>query len=68
MDDLTPYTVIGVWYNDEPIAAGAITGTHDVEGDLDYIGFQPWATTVEADDADDAMARAVQIMQDKEAP
>lgn len=46
-----------------PLAAGAIEGVHAVDWDLDYIGFQPWATSVEADGPDEAMETAVERMQ-----
>lgn len=59
------YTVIGLWSDGEPLAAGAIEGEHEVAGDLDYYGFQPWATSTEAADADEAMEYAVEQMRDE---
>ena len=57
------WTVIGFWHDDEPCAMGAILGDHPVDGDLGYDGYQPWATSVEADNAEDAMLAAVTAMQ-----
>lgn len=57
------WTVIGLWSDGEPLAAGAIVGEHEVDGDLDYVGYKPWATIVEADCADNAMEYAVEKMQ-----
>lgn len=56
------YTVVGLWCDDAPLSAGAILGEHEVDGDLDYIGFQPWAASIEADTAQDAMEAAVETM------
>lgn len=61
------WTVIGFWHDDEPLAAGAIRGEHPVDGDLDYEDHQPWATSVEADSADEAMAAAVEKMSEDDA-
>ena len=61
------WTVIGFWHDDEPLAAGAIRGEHPVDGDLGYEDHQPWATSVKADSADEAMAAAVADMRDDDA-
>lgn len=59
---MTTFTVLGLWYDDQPLAAGAVPGEHIADGDLDYIGFQPWACRVDATSADAACAAAVERM------
>jgi hypothetical protein len=56
------WTVIGLWYDGTPLAAGAIRGDHPVDGDLDYRAYQPWATTATGETADEAMENAVAVM------
>lgn len=47
-------TVIGFWYGNEPYAAGAILGRHDVGGACEELSSElfegPWACFVDADD------------------
>lgn len=64
-----PFTVIGFWFEDEPLVAGiiegnvaAIWGGEDLQ-DGDGRGFQgPWSGTWEAKDADAAGVLAVAHM------
>jgi hypothetical protein len=58
------YTVIGLWYDDEPVVAGVVEGEHNaVDSDPCHERFQGrWSTSVEADDPDDAESRAVAEM------
>ena len=55
------YTVIGKYIDDEPVVAGVILGEHQVSGGEDD-EFQPWATSVLADDPAHAESLAVAEM------
>lgn len=57
------YTVIGAWSDGTPLAFGAVEGRHDVDGDMGYLGFQPWALAVTAQDEQEAMESAVREME-----
>lgn len=52
------YTVIGAWIDDEPYPAGVIEGEHTVTGGAGDV----WATSVEADNAEEAERLAVYEM------
>ncbi|WNV90287.1 hypothetical protein [Umezawaea sp. Da 62-37] len=65
--ELTTYLVIGLWIDDEPLVAGVIVGDHsmaDVESESD--GYQRWATSVQAEDAESAESYAVAEMRDEQ--
>lgn len=58
------YTVIGYWNDaDEAVAVGVIAGQHGVLGGAGATEGGDWATWVEAENADDAEARAVEEME-----
>jgi hypothetical protein len=65
---MSKWTVIGFWYEDEPVVAGVVAGDTPVFGGSDLLenegaGFQgPLGLTVEARDAEAAEERAVQEM------
>jgi hypothetical protein len=61
---MATYTVIGLWYQAEPIVAGVIEGEHSaVDSDPSDRRFQGrWATSVEANDPVGAESRAVAEM------
>lgn len=60
------WTVIGAWIDDEPVPFGAVRGSHGVEGGGGGDYDQPWATSVEADSADEAIREAVAEMEQSE--
>jgi hypothetical protein len=65
------WTVIGFWYNDEPVVTGVVEGGHPVyggnTGELGDTSFQgEWATSVKAESAEEAETLAVEEMLDGE--
>jgi hypothetical protein len=75
---LTPavrtWSVIGFWFNDEPVPVGVVEGDHQVYGgdalsagyDSPVDGSQgPWAVSVTAPDAETAEELAVEQMLDE---
>ena len=62
------YTVVGVWYSDEPIPVGVIKGEHDVTGGDETHFDGLWATSVDSTSADRAEAEAVAKMMDDQCP
>ena len=61
----TTYTVIGFWYDSEPVATGAIEGEHEVGGGDSvnhYFEGGPWALPVRATDMDEACGKAEEAL------
>ncbi|BBX87984.1 hypothetical protein [Mycolicibacterium aubagnense] len=55
---MAKYTVIGAHCDGTLLVFGAVEGEHQVEGDLQYYGYQPWADHVEASTAQEACEKA----------
>lgn len=56
---MAKYTVVGAYCDGDLMVFGAIAGQHEVSGDLEYDGYQPYATHVDASSAQEAMEKAV---------
>lgn len=55
---MAKFTVIGAYVDGTRLIFGAIEGEHQVAGDLQYYGYQPWAGHVEASSAQEACEKA----------
>jgi hypothetical protein len=54
---MATWTVVGAYSDSELLVFGAIPGKHQVDGDMNYHGYQPFAGYVEADSAQEAMEK-----------
>ncbi|XVV02784.1 hypothetical protein ACQPW3_36370 [Actinosynnema sp. CA-248983] len=67
--ELTTYSVVGIWVDDEPVVAAVLEGQqYTVDAGASDPDFERWSITVEAEDPDaaEAYALAVQLGEDDE--